>query len=263
MDYDRIMQLAKTFQEMNKDAPEAFATLSQLSNFCIEIEPGDHQEQGGPLTIYEWAAAIYGNPDDLNKDNESEIAMNALGLDNNQASDLFFRNFTQTRTAGDAAMMLTHLALTGQVETNIDALHRIKEYFQYLNTDNIHFMADFFEQELSTNPSLYNQKFWGEDMFNDLEQYNETRKDSQMRDTRLRSRMDRTPAGKPRAPRHWQQRLLHRRGGHKRYRQRTARHPQRCSLRPVRRQRLRLQAGSRCQDPAAPGRHRHRRLAIP
>ena len=176
MDYDRIMQLAKTFQQMNKDAPDAFATFSQLSNFGIEIEPGDHQEQGAPLTIYEWAAAIYGNPDDLNKGNESEIAMNALGLDTDQASDLFFHSFTRIRTAGDIAMMLTHLALTGQVETNIDTLHRIQESFQYLNTDNIRFMADFFEQELSTNPSLYNQKFWGEDMFNNLEQYNETRK---------------------------------------------------------------------------------------
>ena len=99
--------------------------------------------------------------------------MNALGLDTDQASDLFFQRYAQ---ADDAAMMLIHLALTGEVETNIVTLHQIQEYSQYLNTDNIRFMADFFEQELSTNPSLYNQRCWGESMFNNLDQYSKTRK---------------------------------------------------------------------------------------
>ena len=171
MNYSRIMELAETFRKMEKDAPSAFTTVPNLNS---EIEPGDHQQQGGPLNLYQWTAAIYGNPEDLNRGNESEIAMNALGLDTDQASDLFFQRYAQ---ADDAAMMLMHLALTGEVETNIVKLRLIDEHFQHLDIENIHFMADFFEQELSTNPSLYNQKFWGEGMFNDLEQYNETRKD--------------------------------------------------------------------------------------
>ena len=222
MNYRRIMELAETLREMEKDAPEAFATFSQLSNFCIEIEPGDHQQQGGPLTIYEWVAAIYGNPEDLNKGNESEIAMNALGLDTDQASDLFFQRYAQ---ADDAAMMLMHLALTGEVETNIVKLRLIDEHFQHLDIENIHFMADFFEQGTLNKPIPVQPKVLGR---GHVQRPGAIQRDSeglQMRDTRLRGRMDRTPTGKPRAPRHRQQRLLHRRGGHKRYRQRTARHP--------------------------------------
>ena len=173
MNYSRIMELAETLREMEKDAPSAFTTVPNLNS---EIEPGDHQQQGGPLNLYQWTAAIYGNPEDLNKGRNSQIARKALDLNHHLADKLFFHRHTQNLTAGDAAIMLMHLALTGEVETNIVKLHLIDERFQHLDIENIHFMADFFEQELSTNPSLYNQKFWGEGMFNDLEQYNETRK---------------------------------------------------------------------------------------
>ena len=45
MNYSRIMELAETFRKMEKDAPSAFTTVPNLNS---EIEPGDHQQQGGP-----------------------------------------------------------------------------------------------------------------------------------------------------------------------------------------------------------------------